>query len=396
MSERLVVRLGSHAQQPIPWVTWSDEQQGVISSGVLPDAEALSSLGERAGGRPVDVLVDTSAVRLTEVTLPAKAQRQANKAVPFLLEESLAEDVERMHFVIGPRHGDQLAVAVVSHAMMRCWQGWLTDAGLTCKRLVPDVLALPLVPDTALALLRLEEQVLLRTGIAAGEVLDHDWFDALAPRLVADNDLPWALYSDVEVPEGVETELQPLELPMQVLAQGLARSPINLFSGSYAPSRELGKVFQIWAKVGIAASVLFVVALIHNGLSVYQLKQQRQALNQQQVEIYKGLFPREKRVVNPTGQLQAKLRTLGGGTGGGELIPMLAKLAPAFSAEPEVRPQGLRFDADRGEVRLQLSGKSFAQFEQFRQIAGREFEVDQGALNNDETGVTGTLTVKVK
>ncbi len=396
MSERLVVRLGSHAQQPIPWVTWSDEQQGVISSGVLPGADALPSLGERAGGRPVDVLVDSSALRLTAVTLPAKAQRQANKAVPFLLEESLAEDVERMHFVIGPRQGDQLAVAVVSHATMTLWQSWLADAGLACKRMVPDVLALPLVAESALALLVLEDQILLRTGLAAGEVMDHAWFGALAPRLVADSDLPWALYSDIEVPEGVVTQPQPLELPMQVLAQGLAKAPLNLLSGGYAPSRELGKVFRIWSKVGIAASVLFVVALIHNGLSLHQLKQQRLALTAQQAEIYKGLFPREQRVVNPSAQLQAKLRTLGGGAGGGELIPMLAKLAPAFSAEPEVRPQGLRFDAGRGEVRLQLSGKSFAQFEQFRQVASRDFEVDQGALNNDETGVTGTLTVKVK
>ncbi|GAA4891264.1 type II secretion system protein GspL [Ferrimonas pelagia] len=395
MSERLVVRLGSHARQPIPWITWSDEQRGVISSGVLPDAFALSTLAERAGGRPVDVLVDASAVTLTEVTLPAKAQRQAAKAVPFMLEEGLAEDVEALHFITGARHGEQLSVAVVSHRQMALWQTWLADADLPCKRMVPDVLALPRLDDTALSLLQLESQLLLRTGDSAGQVLEPDWLDALQDRLVLPVGQPWALFSPYELPEGIAVEPQPFELPMECLCKGFAKAPVNLMSGPYAPARELGKAVQIWAKVGIAASVLFVLGLIHNGVTVYQLNQQQKALSEEQTRIYRQLFPNEQRVVNPASQLRAKLRGLGGGSGG-ELMAMLAKLEPAFKAQPEVRPEGLRFDATRGEVRLQLMGKDFAQFEQFRETASRDFTVETGALNNDEQGVTGTVTVKAK
>ncbi|SHI20601.1 type II secretion system protein GspL [Ferrimonas marina] len=397
MSERLVVRLGSHAQQPIPWVTWSDEQQGVISSGVLQEAEALASLAERAGGRPVDVLVDSSAIHFSEVTLPAKAQRQAMKALPFMLEESLAQDVEMLHFVPGPRNGDQLSVAVVSHSQMGLWQSWLAEAGLPCTRMVPDLLALPLIPDTALSLLQLEDQLLLRSGPAKGMILEPEWLAPLLPQLGVDPQLPWATFTPTELPEEVVPLQQTLELPMQWLAQGFGRAPINLMTGNYAPAREFGKAIQTWAKVGIAASVLLVLGLVHNALTLRDLNQERDALRAEQVQIYRTLFPNETRVLNPRSQLNAKLRAAGGGGGdGGELLAMLDKLAPAFAAQPEVRPEALRFDAARGEVRLQLAGRSFAQFEQFREEAGRHFNVETGALNNDEEGVTGSVTVRVK
>ncbi|WP_028116518.1 type II secretion system protein GspL [Ferrimonas senticii] len=394
MSERLVVRLGSSAQQPIPWVTWSEQQQGVISSGVLPNAQALASLKERAGGRPVEVLVDASAIRFCSVTLPAKAARQALKALPFMLEEQLADDVEQLHFVTGARQGGQQPVAVVAHHQLQQWLAWLSEAELPCTRMVPDILALPLVEDTQLSLLQLESQLLLRRGPLAGEVIEADWLPLIASASAADS-RPWALFSPLPLPEGVSSLEQPLELPMQQLAAGFSKAPISLLTGAYAPAKGVSKSLQVWAKVGIAASVLAVLSLLHSGLQINQLQQQRAELRAEQERIYRSLFPNEKRIVNPRSQLQAKVRGLGGGDNG-ELFAMLAQLQPSFAASPEIKPQGLKFDASRSEIRLQLSGKDFAQIEQFSNAIKANFEVQTGALNNEDNGVSGTLTVRAK
>ncbi|QIZ78419.1 type II secretion system protein GspL [Ferrimonas lipolytica] len=395
MSERLVVRLGSQAQQPIPWVTWSEQQQGVISSGVLPNAEALVSLAERAGGRPVEVLVDSSAITFTSVTVPAKAQRQALKALPFMLEDGLAQDVELLHFVPGPRQGDTVPVAIVSHAQVQLWQHWLAEAGLPCTRMVPDILALPLVDGSCVSVLQLEEQLLLRSGTVAGQVMDVDWL-SLAVGQYANAAQPWALFTPLELPAGVESIQQPLELPMEQLAAGFMKAPLSLLTGPYAPSKELGNAIKLWAKVGIAASVLFVLTLINDGLQVNQLQAQRDDLRTEQELIYRSLFPNEKRVVNARSQLQAKVRALGAGGSSGELFAMLKQLQPSFQALPGVKPQGIKFDASRGEIRLQLSGKDFAQIEKFSDSVKQQFSVQTGALNNDDNGVSGTLTVRAK
>lgn len=60
MSESLVIRLGTNAQQPVEWLVWSAKEEEIIASGTLASAHALGELRERAGGRPVVTLVPGS------------------------------------------------------------------------------------------------------------------------------------------------------------------------------------------------------------------------------------------------------------------------------------------------------------------------------------------------
>ncbi|WP_417348178.1 type II secretion system protein GspL [Ferrimonas sp.] len=398
MSERLVVRLGERADTPISWITWSEEQKSVISSGVLPGAEALSSLTERAGGRPVEVLVDSSALTLTQVNLPAKMARQALKGLPFMLEDELAQEVDKLHFVTGRRDGDQLAVAVVSHEQMGLWRQWLKDANLQAARMVPDVLALPQPAGCDGALVQLEAQWLCRFGLE-GSSVDADWLPIILADKAEEGEVSLAHFSPVDLMlEGVQWQPQSLELPMQVLAQGMAQSRCNLLSGVYAPKRELGKVWKIWGKVAIMAGIALVLTLVYQGMQWYQIDTKRQQVRAESDAIYKRLFPGERvnPAIHPAQRLAGKVRGLGGGGGQGELLSMLSQLQPAFAAIPELKPVSLRYNADRGELRLQVRAANFAQFEQFQKAAGGRFQVDTGAMNNEEQGVSGALTVKVK
>lgn len=167
MSERLFIRLGRNTEQACSWLVWSEQEQEIIASGELANAQGLATLTERAGNRPIDVLVPASAMTLTSVNLPEKGQRQALKALPFMLEEMLADDVDAMHFTVGPRNGDALSVVAVAHEQMQTWLNCLTEAGLKVKRIVPDCLALPL-QECQWAAMRFGNELLLRTGSGTG------------------------------------------------------------------------------------------------------------------------------------------------------------------------------------------------------------------------------------
>ena len=43
-------------------------------------------------------------------------------------EEALAEDVDAMHFTVGPRDGDAFCVVAVAHEQMQTWLSCLTEA----------------------------------------------------------------------------------------------------------------------------------------------------------------------------------------------------------------------------------------------------------------------------
>nr|WP_232847127.1 type II secretion system protein GspL [Shewanella nanhaiensis] len=397
VSERLFIRLGTSSDQACSWLVWSEQEQEIIASGELKDASALSSLTERAGNRPVDVLVPSSAITLTSVELPEKGQRQAIQALPFMLEESLAENVDELHFVPGPRTDGELSVAVVAHQQMQDWLSWLHEAGLKVKNVVPDCLALPL-DECQWAAIKFNQEYLVRTGEGSGVSLTQDWLDTLLPRLLPEGqETPVTVAGHSELAfAGADIKPQALELPMLVLAKGILSAPLNLLSGVYTPKREYGKNLLLWRNVAIVIAVALVLGLVNKGLNIHQMNTEQARLKAESEAIYKRAVPGSSRIVNLRSQMEKQLRSMQGGSGGSEFFTMLQGLEPAFTQVPELKPTTLRFDSVRNELRMQVIAKSYAQVEQFKTIVSASYQLDSGAMNSGEDSVTSTLTLRSK
>ncbi|AAN53261.1 type II secretion system protein GspL [Shewanella oneidensis MR-1] len=395
MSERLFIRLGRTAEQACSWLVWSEQEQEIIASGELANAQGLSTLTERAGNRPIDVLVPASAMTLTSVNLPEKGQRQALKALPFMLEESIADDVDAMHFTVGPRNGDALSVVAVAHEQMQTWLSCLADAGLKVKRIVPDCLALPL-QECQWAAMRFGNELLLRTGLGTGHSLPLPWLPVAMKQLTAQaEELSVASYSEMQL-DGVELKPQPLDLPMLVLARGILHAPINLLSGVYTPKREYSKHLLQWKNAAIVLAVAIVLSLVNKGLTIHQVNGQIADLKAQSEAIYQQVVPGNTRIVNLRSQMESQLRSLQGQGSGAEFFSMLAGLQDAFKQVPELKPNSLRFESARNEIRMQVTAKNYAQIEKFKEIVGRRFQMDGGTMNSGEDQVTSTLTLRSK
>lgn len=396
MSERLFIRLGTDAQQPCSYLVWSAQDQQIIASGEVANAMALSSLTDKATNRLVDVLVPTSALTITSISLPEKGQKQALKALPFMLEETLADNVEQMHFVVGPRDGEQICVAAVTHEQMQQWLTWLSDAGLKAAAIVPDTLALPLA-DCQWAAMAWGDEYLLRTGITSAVSLPSVWMDMMLPKLLPLEREQFAVagYTPMTI-EAVNVVTQTPELPMQTLALGMKSAAINLLSGPYKPKKEYSKHLLLWRNSAIMLALIFVLALVHRGVSIYQLDQQTAQLKAQTEQVYKRVVPGSNRIVNVRSQIKEKLRSLQGQGGGGEFFSMLTSMETAFKKVPDLTPTSIRFDAKRGEIRMQISAKDYGQIEQFSQQLSAHFSVKSGAMNSAENAVTSTLTIRTK
>jgi len=133
---------------------------------VLPNAAALDTLQERAAGRPLTVLVPSTEVLLRTITLPPGASRKVIQSIGFMLEDDVALDIDEQFIALGPKVDNQQMLAIVADATMNKWLRWLSDAGLQCQRMLPDILALPLpiaADDTVptLASMQIREQLLV-------------------------------------------------------------------------------------------------------------------------------------------------------------------------------------------------------------------------------------------
>ncbi|HGY1015088.1 TPA: GspL family type II secretion system protein ExeL [Aeromonas salmonicida subsp. smithia] len=392
MSESLVIRLGTNAQQPVEWLVWSAKEEEIIASGTLASAHALGELRERAGGRPVVTLVPGSDLIFRRVSLPGKYSRQAAAALPYLLEEQIASDVDELHLVVLGHEGHDVDLMAVDKEKMQTWLGWLEAAGLKSQQLLPDVLALPQAADGWSAL-QLGKEWLLRQGPCQGIVAD----EPLLAMLLAVEAEPVTIHSHTQVPPIPTANWQAAdpELPMLLLAKGALNCQANLLQGPYRPQTEYSRYWLQWRKVAVVAGLLLLVALTQRGVHLYQLAEQDKALKAEIRQVYTRIFPGETRIVNVRSQMAQHLKLLGQTPQDGVLL-LLTELAPTFAEVPGLKPQVLRFDAARGELRLQVTAPGFTEIERFRELAGKRFEVQQGEVRSTEGKVEGALVLKGK
>ena len=145
MAEFVVIRLGRTSADAVEWIAVDDNgtRRGAPGMGTLEQAAA------EIGGRAVIVLVPAIETVTTTVNIPIRGGARLRAALPFALEESLAEDVENLHFASGVRRDNgELPVAVVSIAKMDEWMSALEAAGIEALRMVPENYGLARIPGT--------------------------------------------------------------------------------------------------------------------------------------------------------------------------------------------------------------------------------------------------------
>ncbi|MDO6566877.1 type II secretion system protein GspL [Alteromonas sp. 1_MG-2023] len=395
--EQLLIRLGATEADPISWLVWSTTEEEIIASGELANANALSTLTERAGHRAVIALAPSSEILLKWVTLPPRAGRKVLSALPFMLEDELATDISEQFFAIGPKAGDSQAVAVVSHAKLQMWQQWLADAGMFCSHLIPDVLAVP-VTENGWSVLTLGEQMLVRQDTFQGIQGEQAWLLPTLGHFTSQQDTPVVItnYAGIDLSgiPNITVDDAPLELPMHVLAKEAMSSSFNLLQGEYKVNRTRNNVWAQWRVAAVLAVLVLCTSLVDKTVTLYQLKSENAALTSEIDQAVKAGFPNIGVYRNVRLKLQSELDKLSRSGGDASMLIMLDQLSDAF-ASTQVKPQTLRFDATRTEIRIQAQGKSFEALEQFRREAeGAGFTVEQGAINNRDDNVIGTVSIR--
>ena len=394
MNEYLVVRLGVEPTDPVNWLVWSQIEQGIIASGTLAGAAELVQLQERAGGRPIIGLAPASELLFREVTLPGRLNRQTIKALPFLLEEQIASDVESLHLVVLSSQERQVKLVAVDKERMSQWLTWFAEAGLTLKTLVPDVLTLPLAVEGEWSAVELNGHWLVRQSEWAGLQAEPEWLSALFITF----DPPPVVISYSTPPRDCSGEWrsQPAELALQLMAQGALTARGNLLTGPYRKQPEWQRLLQPWRKVALVAGLFLTLLLGDQLLMLRSMQKESQQLKLQTVQLYQQLFPGEKRVINPKQQLNQHLKALSGHSSHDGFLRQLMKLVPMFAQLPTLRPDQLRYDDTHGEIRLQATADGYQDFDRFRQLVAQQFEVKPGDMKSEGGKVQGTLLLRSK
>lgn len=395
MNEFLLIHIGSHADDPILWIIWSRQEQEVIASGELSGADALAALADKAANRPIYVLVPSSDLIFRTLNLPGRLNRQTRQALPFMLEETVATDIEQLHINILDSTGSQVDVVAVEHQLLETWLSWFTEAKLAPQRMIPDTLALPVPNPGHYSALQLHDQWLFRKNIWEGASIDASW---LSIWIDSQEHNPLKIQSFTPAPANTEqtqwtTTL--CELPMQLLAENLPQKSVNLLQGIAHTASFWKKHWRHWRIPAFLAGAWLVLLFSTNCIEYMQLKQQKDQLQQDMILIYHHYFPQEKRIINPRIQLKQHLGRLQT-SNPDDFIQLLGAVTPSLKQVANWQLQNLSYDQSKQELRIQFTATDYNVIEAFKKALPATYTLATNNLQNQDKRITGELVIRSK
>ncbi|MDE1235575.1 type II secretion system protein GspL [Vibrio aestuarianus] len=403
MSEFLTVRLSSQQDAEIPWLVWSSQQQEVIASGKISGWEQLSELATYAAQRTTIVLLAASDLVLTKVDIPSGASRQLESMLPYLIEDEIAQDVDDLHFSILQKTASTAYVAGVDRSYLTHCLEQLKSAGMEVKKVLPDVLAVPL--HDGLSALQMGKEWLIRKEEYLGVSLEAEWLELFShSEWVKQDDqyLPLNAYTplpELTLAEGQHWQQAEPQLVMALLTEQAIASKITLLTGSFKAKSSFFKHWQVWQKSTLAACLLLVISTAYNVLQSGQYETQATAYRVESERVFRAVFPDKQKIPTVSylkRQMNDEASRLAGGGSGGAMLEWLAKLPASIGSVPNMRLQSVKYDGNRGEIRLEAQSNDFQSFELARVQLEKQFMVEQGQLNRSGEIVNGTFVLKSK
>jgi general secretion pathway protein L len=422
MSGFQVIRIGEHPDDPVSWMAAdaSGARQGSAASGTLEEATAGSA------DLDIIVLVPSSDVLTTSIDIPVKGGARLAAALPFALEEFLADDVDDLHFASATRRSNgQIPVSVVNRKLMASWLERLADVGISPVFVVADSYGLARIPGT-ISLMVAHDRVfindgedieLVMEGVSPGDALAA--IGALDDGVATDddNESPQLaksrhvlVYCDVDDEEryqhdwiAIRHEMDSLDvklLPdgaMPRLAVTVASGAgVNLLQGEFARKTEYSGLLQPWKYAALLLLGLAVTGVGAKAASYYSLTQQAAELNEQFQSEYQQLFPGASEVLDPRAAVSsARARVGGRGSDAPPVFLMsMQQLGLALKENEEARIEAVSYRA--GVVDVRISAPDVATLDRIqRSISeGGQFTAAIQSTDQGDAGVNSRIQIK--
>ncbi|RQW61388.1 type II secretion system protein GspL [Vibrio viridaestus] len=401
MNESLIIRISNQQSISAIWWTWSFTENKVLDQGSFDIDDELDTLYEMSQNRSVYVLLSGADINLQEVELPVAKMRHLDKALPFLLEDKVAEEIENIHVAQLFKQGSKVYAAVLDKAwflhIIERFKAW----NITVSKVVPEVLALP--DDSNIHCLKLNDEWLIRQGLWQGVTIPQGWLSYYHDAFNSNNtdkkqDVVYHSQVDMENVADSDISLQISE-PYELLSKGVIAQNCTLLTGEFKPKSAKGKYWPIWKKCAYAA--IFTV-VIWGGQVTYQtvkLNQEANALHQESERIFRQIFPQKQRIPTVSylkRQFSSELAVLSGGAQGQSVLGLFEKFAVALGEKKNIDLQNMSYDASRAEIKIDLKGTDFNAFEDARLSLESSFAVQQGPLNRSNDQVFGSYILTEK
>lgn len=343
MSQYLLTYLPRIGDDYLRWVVSDDK--GSISGQA--DHGSFADAAKAAERRKVVLVVAGTEVLMEEAQVPATNLAKALKAVPYTLEEQLAQDVESSHFAFGARLASgNIPVAVMARDGLEWIQDMAAEAKLNVQEIVPETLALPLYDD-GWTVMTNSGHASVRLTPSRGFSCDSEMLPMLlsnsledaTPERIEDEIIRSRHFAcgpdDFELHPDTKTDFVRTEVAL--FARGLSQykknsERINLLQGDFSKTEALGKAWKPWRLPAALAVTLLALWGGSSFLQYQTLGAEENRLQGEMVSTLKKAYPTVSRPENdPLRQFRSRLRANEGtGVDNGSFVMMMSAIGTAL------------------------------------------------------------------
>jgi type II secretion system protein L len=330
-------------------------------------------------------------LRLLELAVTPEERRHIVSSLPFMLEESLATDLDVQHFARMALDKHCYAVAIVDRARMHDWEEALGDfaQGLPW---VPEPLLLPWQSGEWTLLLE-DASALLRYGRSAGTRIELPLLPALLEALAAESPPSRVvIYGENETADRARLP-GALSVPVEwrrggfgaaLLLNDTEQVPLNLRQGEFAAQLPYDRWWAQWRKLAAVMLVALLAHMLSGWLDYRRLERENLVLRSEIQSVYREVNPRGA-VVDAQKQLERQLAALGGADAGGSFTRMLSPLASQIAGRSDTVLASLNYSQRNAELRVNLLAPDFAEVEALR-AALRDAGFDASLESSSRSG----------
>ncbi|MDP6826213.1 MAG: type II secretion system protein GspL [Pseudomonadales bacterium] len=346
------------------------------------------------------VLVPNEFVFTTVAQVPGASAGQMRRALPFVIEEFIADDIEEVHIALPPgmpQRGMSVPCSVIATDLIENWVNCFTSMGFAPGYLLPETELLPSAPGE-ISLLIDGDQVLVRTEDQAA-MLDRENLNIVLEAETLER--IQVIGGELSGPERDQVGGRDIEIDMDatqgsILVLLAARWPVaeatNLLQGPYAVRRKSDPDAARWKSVAALAAVwlvIFAVALVAQGL---WSSTQANRLEAESLALYRDLFPNDQTATPRTvrRRLAARLGEAVQDPGGRGFIEYVADLAAV--SDNSVTVLGLNYAEGRSELSADLRLARYEDLDQLKEsLAARGVNAEISSAEEVEGGVRARM-----
>ncbi len=249
----------------------------------------IKNLQENAATLVIESTLNAS---ILELELAWQTERKARVAIPFALEDKLAQPLEELHFCFDKHRykNNRYTIAVISKARIMYLVNLFKEHDIEFELITLDWFALQsqelCVTDTGLLIYNNEFKGALSYELSVQYQKNHPHAE---PYVFSDS--PPELFSEVIK----------IEVPFFVwIAKRIIQAkPLNLCQGLMQQSDSKDWIQKGYQLVGGLLALWLVTIILANGLSLYLVNRKNDVMDEQTATIYRQFFPGAKQIISP-------------------------------------------------------------------------------------------------